>query len=118
MDSSADAALLEVLTGPNPKAAKAGFARRDSALDPLLIAAAAASGPHVTRNHYQHDFFPGVMMPQAEGAWDWTKFTGEDAASKGGRKRLAYVSRQAPRRQRLGISEDEKENEQPASPNL
>jgi GTP cyclohydrolase II len=110
---SQDTALLQVLTGPNPQAAKSAFARRDAALDPLLIAAAAASGPHVTRNHYHHDFFPGVMLPQAEGAIDWTKFTGEDAGAKASRKRLAYVSRQAPRRQRLSITDEGKENDHP-----
>lgn len=112
-DASQDAALLQVLTGPNPQAAKSAFARRDAALDPLLIAAAAASGPHVTRNHYHHDFFPGVMLPQAEGAIDWTKFTGEDAGAKASRKRLAYVSRQAPRRQRLSVTDEGKENDHP-----
>jgi len=108
-----DDTLLQVLTGPDPQKAKTAFARRDAALDPLLIAAAAASGPHVTRNHYHHDFFPGVMLPQAEGAWDWTKFTGEDLSSKAERKRLAYVSRQAPRRQRLNTLEAGKENDHP-----
>ncbi|KAH9482791.1 putative GTP cyclohydrolase-2 [Psilocybe cubensis] len=111
--SRSDAALLDILTGPAPQAAKSAFARRDAALDPLLIAAAAASGPHVTRNHYHHDFFPGVMLPQAEGAWDWTKYTGEDSSAKGARKHLAYVSRQAPRRQRLGLAEEGKENDHP-----
>jgi len=99
-DLLSDAALLDILTGPavpDPKT----FARRDAALDPLLIAAAAASGPNVTRNHYHHDFFPGVMLPQSEGSWDWTKWTGEDASAKSERRRLTYVSRQAPRRQRL-----------------
>ncbi|CAA7259637.1 unnamed protein product [Cyclocybe aegerita] len=111
-DAAADAALLDMLTGPNPRAAKSAFARRDAALDPLLIAAAFASGPHVTRNHYHHDFFPGVMLPKAEGAWDWTKYTGEDA-SKPPRKKYAYVSRQGPRRQRLASSEETKENDEP-----
>ena len=73
--------------------------RRDTALDPLLIAAAAASGPHITRNHYHHDFFPGVMLPKTEGSWDWTKWTPESANDHP--KRLAYVSRQAPRRIRF-----------------
>lgn len=108
-----DDALLDMLTGPvvpNPKA----FARRDAALDPLLIAAAAASGPNVTRNHYHHDFFPGVVLPQDEGSWDWTKWTGEDASTKSERRRLAYVSRQAPRKLRmqgLASSEGGKEND-------
>lgn len=106
VDSGPDAALLELLTGPNPQAAKS-FARRDATLDPLLLAIATAS-PQVTRNHYHHDFFPGVMMPQAEGAWDWTKYTGETSARES-RRRHTYVSRQAPRRQRLA-SESTKEN--------
>lgn len=93
-----DAALLDFLTAPAKPTRKTVFVRRDAALDPLLIAAAAASGPQVTRNHYHHDFFPGVMMPKHEGSYDWTKFTGDD---KSQRKRLTYVSRQAPRRQRL-----------------
>ena len=100
-DSDSD--LLEILTGPDPKVT---FVRRDAALDPLLIAAAAASGPHVTRNHYHHDFFPGVRLPQG----DLPKYTTEDASSRNTSKRLAYVSRQAPRRQRL---EDGKENDHP-----
>lgn len=113
-DPDADAALLDILTGPTPQAAAKSFARRDAALDPLLIAAAAASGPHVTRNHYHHDFFPGVMLPKAEGSWDWTKWTG-DSSSRPERKHFAYVSRQAPRRQRLqpSITEEGKENDCP-----
>jgi GTP cyclohydrolase II len=110
-----DAALLDMLTGPSPPIPlKTGFARRDAALDPLLFAAAAASGPNVTRNHYTHDFFPGVMLPQAEGAWDWTKWKGEDAGAKAN-KRLTYVSRQAPRSKKLQgrTIEEGKENDQP-----
>ncbi|KAF9076984.1 GTP cyclohydrolase II-domain-containing protein [Rhodocollybia butyracea] len=108
-----------MLTGPDRPTHKTLLPRRDAALDPLLIAAACASGPHVTRNHYQHDFFPGVMLPQDEGSWDWTKFTGEDVSTKTERKRLAYVSRQGPRRQRLGLDDDiqgGKENTGPLSP--
>ena len=76
--------------------------RRDIELDPLILAAAFASGPHVTRNHHSHDFFPAVGDPRAEGAWDWTKWTGEDASSvKQDPKRRSYRSQQAPRRQRL-----------------
>ncbi|KAJ7584370.1 GTP cyclohydrolase II-domain-containing protein [Mycena floridula] len=116
-DVDSDAALLDLLTGPVAPTAKTILPRRDAALDPLLIAAAAASGPHVTRNHYHHDFFPGVMLPKAEGSWDWTKFTGEDATSKSDRRRFKYVSRQAPRKSRPqqteSLTEHSKENGQP-----
>ncbi|TFY63222.1 hypothetical protein EVJ58_g3371 [Rhodofomes roseus] len=107
-----DLDLLDMLTAPDLRPAKHGIRRRDSDLDPLLLAAAAAYGPHVTRNHYAHDFFPAVGDPRAEGAYDWTKFQGETTQAR--RPRLKYVSRQAPRSQRLkdqGIVVDgEKEN--------
>jgi GTP cyclohydrolase II len=53
------------------------------------------------------------MLPQAEGSWDWTKWKGEDATKE--KKRLAYVSRQAPRSKRLQARtlEEGKENDQP-----
>ncbi|RDB20129.1 putative GTP cyclohydrolase-2 [Hypsizygus marmoreus] len=112
-DHDSDAALLDMLTGPTLPTPKNVLARRDSALDPLLIAAAAASGPNVTRNHYHHDFFPGVMLPEAEGSWDWTKFAGADPSAKPERRRFKYVSRQAPRRQRFPSAgpENGKEND-------
>ncbi|KAL6305811.1 GTP cyclohydrolase II-domain-containing protein [Sparassis latifolia] len=113
-----DEALLDLLTAPTFPVAKHGTKRRDSELDPLLLAAAAASGPHVTRNHYAHDFFPAVGDPRAEGAWDWTKWRGDDALSRQERKpRLKYVSRQKPRRQRLrelGIEANEEKENGPA----
>ncbi|KAJ7180392.1 GTP cyclohydrolase II-domain-containing protein [Mycena crocata] len=122
-DDAADAALLEMLTAPIPPTPKAKFSRRDAALDPLMIAAAAASGPHITRNHYHHDFFPGVMLPQHEGSWDWKKWSPDDPKQQQ-RRHLTYVSRQAPRRQRIQdglIPEAAKENDSsrdkpPASP--
>jgi GTP cyclohydrolase II len=101
--NDSDSDLLDILTGPDPKVT---FVRRHAALDPLLIAAATASGPHITHNHYHHDFFPGVRLPQG----CLPKYTTEDTTSRNTSKRLAYVSRQAPRRQRL---EEGKENDHP-----
>ncbi|KAI0268112.1 GTP cyclohydrolase II-domain-containing protein [Gloeopeniophorella convolvens] len=92
-----DAALLEALTAPTLTLKKDSFRRRDAELDPLLLAAAAASGPHATRNHYTHDFFPGVALPRAEGAWDWSKWDGEHLGTVQNGKRLVYASRQGPR---------------------
>jgi len=93
-----------------PKPAKA-FARRDAALDPLLLAAAFASGPDVTRNHYSHDFFPGVQMPTHEGSFDWRKLGSSGDSTKSGgvseKRKLCYVSKQMPRKERLS---QEKEN--------
>lgn len=78
--------------------------RRDGELDPLVLAAAFASGPHATRHHNSHDFFPAVGDPRAEGAWDWTKWAGEDASSvRQDPKRRSHTSQQAPRRQRLKV---------------
>ncbi|KAH8094834.1 GTP cyclohydrolase II-domain-containing protein [Cristinia sonorae] len=107
-----DLALLDMLTAPSPPVFTGRYKRRDSELDPLMIAAAAASGPHVTRNHYAHDFYPAVGDPLAEGAYDWTKWQAQTSKDREQRRpRLKYVSRQAPRSQRLGLQRvEEKEN--------
>ena len=76
--------------------------RRDTELDPLVLAAAFASVPHITRHHHSHDFFPAVGDPRAEGVWDWTKWTGQDAPSvRYDPQRRSYDSHQGPRKQRL-----------------
>jgi GTP cyclohydrolase II len=112
-DVEAELSVLDALTASTtPKNSR--FGRRDSELDPLLLAAVFSSGPHVTRNHYAHDFFPAVGDPRAPGAWDWTKWTGEDPSSKQDPAKVTYVSRQAPRRQRLkamGLQGDEEGQE-------
>ncbi|OSX59443.1 hypothetical protein POSPLADRAFT_1048762 [Postia placenta MAD-698-R-SB12] len=104
-----DLALLDMLTAPDLPTPKRAMRRRDSDLDPLLLAAAAAYGPHVTRNHYAHDFFPALSDPRSEGAYDWTRWRGETKQER--KPRLKYVSRQAPRSQKLK-EEREKENGQ------
>ena len=101
-----DLALLEALTSPSLPLKKDSFRRRDAELDPLLLAAAAASGPNVTRNHYAHDFFPGVGLPKAEGAWDWSKWDGERAGTTNQAKRLVYMSRQGPRSSRTQVGKE------------
>lgn len=104
-----DLELLDLLTAPDLRPAKHGIRRRDSDLDPLLLAAVAAYGPHVTRNHYAHDFFPAVGDPRSQGAYDWTRFQGETVRAR--KPRLKYVSRQAPRSQRSqeGVVDEKKE---------
>ena len=86
---------------PQPKKIK----RRDAELDPLILAVALASGPHITRNHHAHNFLHAVGDPRTEGTWDWTKSTAEAASpTKQDPKRRFYQSRQAPRKQRLRVS--------------
>ena len=92
-----DLALLEALTSPALKMSKDSFRRRDAELDPLLLAAATASSPNVTRNHYAHDFFPGIALPRAEGAWDWSKWDGDRVGAMNNAKKFVYASRQGPR---------------------
>lgn len=101
-----DVALLEALTFPTLPMKKDSFRRRHAELDPLLLAAAVASGPNVTRNHYAHDFLPGVPLPKADGAWDWSKWDGSGAVNH--TKKFVYTSRQAPRSLR---AQEGKENE-------
>ncbi|QRV87916.1 GTP cyclohydrolase II [Ceratobasidium sp. AG-Ba] len=98
-----DVALLEALTGPaNPAGVpRQGFQRREAPLDPLLFAAAAASGPHVTRHHYHHDFFPIDEEADNPLVGSYARCDA-DAEPR-------YVSRQKPRRERLrelGVTED------------
>lgn len=105
LDIEAQVSVLTLIQGspiPRGQPQSKKTKRRDTELDPLILAAAFASGPHVTRNHHSHDFFPAVGDPRAEGAWDWTKWTGQDASSaKSDPKQMSYHSQQAPRRQRL-----------------
>lgn len=105
LDIEAEVSVLSLIQDspiPKEQAKLKKIKRRDIELDPLILAAVVASGPHVTRHHHSHDFFPAVADPQAEGAWDWTKWTGQDAPSvKQDSKRRSYHSQQAPRRQRL-----------------
>jgi len=110
-DAMSDLAILDMVTAPElPKLKRVGMKRRDEDLDPLLLAAAAATGSHVTRNHYAHDFFPAVSDFKAEGAYDWTNWKPEDPKAKQERKpRLKYVSRQMPRS--LRVKKEELETE-------
>ena len=101
-----DLALLDALTSPSLPLKHDNFRRRDAELDPLLLAAATASGPNVTRNHYAHDFFPGVALPTAEGAWDWSKWDGEHAGTTNQAKKLVYISRQGPRSSRMQVGKE------------
>lgn len=112
-DAMSDLAILDMLTAPElPNLKQGAMKRRDSDLDPLLLAAAASTGPHVTRNHYAHDFFPAVGDFKAEGAYDWTNWKPEDPKAKQDRKpRLKYVSRQMPRSLRVKKEDVEAEKE-------
>ena len=73
------------------------WSRRDAPLDPLLFVAAAASGPHVTRHHYHHDFFPAALG--FEKGQDWSHWDGGENEDEEHAPR--YESKQAPRSQRL-----------------
>ncbi|OJA19332.1 hypothetical protein AZE42_00446 [Rhizopogon vesiculosus] len=110
--AESDAALLDLLTTPQWQG-KLKFSRRDAALDPLMLAAASASS-RTTRNHYQHDFFPGTAAESTERV----KRAVEHTTQSQERKRMAYVSRQGPRRLRLQNQNlvGGKENDSPLSP--
>lgn len=109
-----DFALLDMLTsGPLPNVSlppKSRHVRRDAPLDPLLFAATAASGPHVTRHHYHHGFQPD----DDDSFWAWATDQPMPVKSIPPEK-PQYVSKQAPRRQRLA-KEDVKENNGGLSP--
>lgn len=110
-----DLVILEMLTQPtlptslkssiltnsnsnsNPK--QSLHKRREAPLDPLLLVATAASGPHVTRHHYHHGFHPN-----SDGSFAWI---GEEEAEEKENRHPLYTSKQAPRRERLGLSSKE-----------
>jgi GTP cyclohydrolase II len=108
--TDADLAFLEDMIAPHsepylhahPKSQS--WRRRDAPLDPLLFAAAAASGPHVTRHHYHHDFFPTTLG--FDNDQDWSQWQGDEKEEKEEKEEeecaSRYVSKQAPRSQRLG----------------
>ncbi|KIL00493.1 hypothetical protein PAXRUDRAFT_821581 [Paxillus rubicundulus Ve08.2h10] len=84
--------------------------RRDEALDPLIFAAAFASG--ITRNHSGHAAFATQRsLPQSP---ELSKRSPDDSGAAQDRKRTAFVSRQGPRRLRMQIHQQTrgaKENE-------
>ncbi|KAL5488203.1 RIB1 [Sanghuangporus weigelae] len=71
--------------------------QKDAAINPLLLAAALASGPHVSHHHYHHSFFPSAEDVDAY-SWEW---------SEGQR----ILSRQAPRNVRLASQSDSSSSE-------
>ncbi|KAH8113437.1 GTP cyclohydrolase II-domain-containing protein [Phellopilus nigrolimitatus] len=81
-----------------------GVGRKDDAFDPLLLAAAICSGPHVTRHHYHHSFFPSAEDAEAF-SWDW---------SDG----MKFVSRQAPRSAHLGLYAESGSEDSSRSPSV
>ncbi|GAA5836126.1 hypothetical protein JCM11251_007376 [Rhodosporidiobolus azoricus] len=108
----ADLGLLSLLTADPPSSAppsndrKAGKkAAEKKPLDPLMIAAAASSGPHVTRMHFHHSF-----QPLAYASCDDERLSAPSSSSSppphGQRPKME--SRQAPRSIRLQVEEQEK----------
>ncbi|KAF9226681.1 hypothetical protein BS17DRAFT_748702 [Gyrodon lividus] len=92
---------------------KRAHTRRDEALDPLIFAAAFASGPHITRNHSGHAAFAARLSPSQSP--ERSKRSSDDSGAAQDRKRAAYVSRQGPRRLHMQIQQQvaetkEKEN--------
>lgn len=92
--------LLSLLTTPAPQAGP--HRRREAPLDPLLLAAAMEVGPHITRHHYHHDVGGGVNQPM-DGVE--TPNSPVDPVSPTNAK-PKFVSRQAPRSQRLKLDKE------------
>jgi len=94
--------LLNLLTALAPQSGR--HRRREAPLDPLLLAAALEVGPHITRHHYHHDVGGGLGQP-VEGAEGPNSPVDPVSPTSAKPK---YVSRQAPRSQRL---KPDKEND-------
>ncbi|KAG8904756.1 GTP cyclohydrolase II [Tulasnella sp. 403] len=100
-----DIDVLNQITSPTFRVPK--FQRRDASFDPLIFAAAVSSGPHVTRHHYHHGFFPvdsHYNFSHQVGSYDNCDL-GEDhaegAEASSETARSWYVSQQRPRHERL-----------------
>ena len=87
--------FLSLLTAPGPQSGR--HRRREAPLDPLLLAAAMEVGPHITRHHYHHNVGGGVDQPM-EGV-EAQNSPVDPILSPSAKPN--YVSRQAPRSQRL-----------------
>lgn len=91
--------ILTTVAAPTMKSSSTRYSRREAPMDPLLLAAAISSGPHVTRHHYHHHHeqpLPSEEEPSQSVALSEQK--------------VKYTSKQAPRSQRLGYDSD-KENQ-------
>ncbi|CAE6485229.1 unnamed protein product [Rhizoctonia solani] len=99
--TSLDLDMLDALTGPTVP--RQSFRRRDAPFDPLIFAAAVSTGPHVTRHHYHHDFYPVDEEAMSPKIGSYAHCDADDDS------RPQYISRQKPRRERLrelGVTED------------
>ncbi|KAG9023689.1 GTP cyclohydrolase II [Tulasnella sp. JGI-2019a] len=99
-----DLAFLDQLTSNPHRVPK--FRRREAIFDPLIFAAAVSSGPHITRHHFHHDFFPTDDYHPSDrhpevGSYDNCDWSGDDIASADAPTVPRYVSHQKPRRERL-----------------
>ncbi|GAA6010239.1 hypothetical protein JCM10207_005682 [Rhodosporidiobolus poonsookiae] len=121
--SPSDLSVLSLLTGDAPPsadsvasasagAASASRQQQDSKrgarrppVDPLIVAAAISSGPHVTRNHFVHSFHPATL---AYASCDDERIPSSSSSPPNARARPKMESRQAPRSIRLQVEEEEK----------
>lgn len=124
---SNDFDLLNLLTSSPPKSsfsthAGAGtgkYKRREAPLDPLLLAAAISSGPHVTRHHYHHHH----TVPATDDLLPDTPTVTVDATMPSALASIdppkpKYKSAQAPRSQRVkngsnGTNENKENQREP-----
>lgn len=93
------------------------YKRREAPLDPLLLAAAISSGPHVTRHHYHHhqpsiQEVEGLLASSStnDASSSQPNPTGADAPKP------KYQSQQAPRSERLKQKEEAQHNENQREP--
>ncbi|KAG0145256.1 hypothetical protein CROQUDRAFT_723561 [Cronartium quercuum f. sp. fusiforme G11] len=89
--TQADLSFLALLTAPTttstPQNKSSSGSHRRPQLDPLILETAALSGPHQTRNHYLHEFFPHPNLAPS-------KIIKESITPR-------YLSHQAPRSSKL-----------------
>lgn len=112
-----DLDLLRVLTATsNMKSGSGGrYKRREAPLDPLLLAAAISSGPHVTRHHYHHHHVVPVadeLLPESIPSSTADATCNMPTSTATNASKPKYKSQQAPRSQKTkyNVMDSDKEN--------
>ncbi|KAG8831820.1 GTP cyclohydrolase II [Serendipita sp. 399] len=108
-------------TGTKSIVKNSRYNRREAPLDPLLLAAAISSGPHITRHHHHHvhtvsateDSLSDVQAKGPETSNSSIVGNSSSGTMDMGSPRPRFKSQQAPRSQRIKLSsaESDKENQ-------
>ncbi|KAG9054405.1 GTP cyclohydrolase II [Serendipita sp. 407] len=124
-----DMDVLAMLTSPSSSISPPGvksvmrngrYNRREAPLDPLLLAAAISSGPHITRHHHHHvhavPAMEDLFSDKAPEASNVPTSSARGGVADVESSRARYNSQQAPRSQRIKQSSPDSDKENQRGP--